>query len=160
LDGAAVEILSWILFGLFLGATCYNDSRSFRIPNWLVLLGLLAGLILSIAGYHWAGAQASLLGIALGIGVLFLPFTYRLIKGGDVKFLGAIGAFVGWQNILMALLAAAVAGGVISGVLYIFARRDGQDARQALKAKVPYSLALAMGGVMAALSGGFAGGAS
>jgi prepilin peptidase CpaA len=43
------------------------DWRYHRIPNWLTVTGLVAGLVLNGVVGGWAGAKASLLGAALGM---------------------------------------------------------------------------------------------
>lgn len=50
---------------------------------------------------------------------------------GDVKFLGAIGAFIGWQGALFSLLASAVIGAVFGGALIALGKREWS-------AKLPY----------------------
>jgi len=79
-----------------------------RIPNWLILFGLSVALGLSgLRGMN--EFYQSLTGIGVGIGILFIPFAFRWIGAGDVKFLGVMGAFVGpyllprvlWYSILI-----------------------------------------------------------
>ena len=38
----------------------------------------------------WAAA-----GLGLGVGLFILPYFFRLVGGGDVKLMGAVGALVG-----------------------------------------------------------------
>lgn len=105
----------------FVLAGALSDVRERRIPNRLVLAGLLAALALrAIAGFEpfWHGIAGGL--VALGIG---LPlFLLRAFGGGDLKFMAASGAFVGLPLIGMTLLFAAAAGGVLAVVITLRSR--------------------------------------
>ena len=50
------------------------DWRYRRIPNWLTVSGLAAGVAVNTILYRWPGLKAALLGTALGLGLL-LPFV-------------------------------------------------------------------------------------
>jgi prepilin peptidase CpaA len=148
-------VLIWIPFGLFLVAAGASDIRSRRLPNWLMGLGALAGALACGLGAGWLGLLSAVLGALVGVLLLFAPFSLRAVGGGDVKLLGAIGAFLGPVGALFALLFGAVAGGFVAAAMLLppLQRREGEKAR-----KVPYGVALAAGGIAAALWLGFAGG--
>jgi prepilin peptidase CpaA len=86
----------------------FFDIEWRRIPNWLILFGL--SVALGLNGFRGMNEfYQSLLGLGVGIGVLFIPFAFRWIGAGDVKFLSVMGAFVGpyllprvlWYSILI-----------------------------------------------------------
>ena len=91
-----------------------SDIRSRRIPNWLVLPFLVAGIAVSIATRGWTGLGVSLSGVLLGS--LLLGGLYLLggMGMGDVKLCAAIGAWVGPSQLLFALVMTAIAGGLIA----------------------------------------------
>jgi prepilin peptidase CpaA len=101
------------------GVACVTDIRRRRIPNLLVLTGLLLGALLNFRAAGLEGLGASLAGAALGLALL-LPF-YALggMGAGDVKLLAALGALLGPGDLLRAALAAAVAGGILALALAI-----------------------------------------
>src|ERR1700680_1268786 len=71
------------------------DWRYRRIPNWLTVSGLAAGVAVNTILYRWPGLKAALLGTALGLGLL-LPFVLvRSLGAGDWKLAGALGACLG-----------------------------------------------------------------
>jgi prepilin peptidase CpaA len=103
-----------------LGATvvlaALSDLRSREIPNWLTLLGILAGF-----GLHgWLDGMDGLSFAAAGFGaacLLFMPlFALRWLGGGDVKLMIAIGALTGWKTLIVIFVLDAIFGGVAAGV--------------------------------------------
>ncbi len=102
----------WILAALFAVTAGVTDFRRRRIPNWLTYPAVPIAILLHAIADGWPGARLSLLGVALGLGLL-LPFVLlRSLGGGDWKLVGALGAFFGprllWQVLLWTLLVNAV----------------------------------------------------
>ena len=101
--------------------TCaVSDARSARIPNWLVLAGLVVAVMVRAS----TGASAlgsGLAGMMIGLAVGFPLFALGGLGAGDVKFMAACGAFVGLPLIGKALLFAGAAGGVLA--IVVIARR-------------------------------------
>jgi len=63
-------------------AAGWTDFRSRRIPNWLTVSGLLAGIAVNTALFGWAGLKAGLLGVVVGLGLL-LPFVLLRSLGAE-----------------------------------------------------------------------------
>jgi prepilin peptidase CpaA len=98
---------------------CVTDLRDRRIPNWLTFGAAAVALLVHawIAGA--AGVQTSVGGWLLGV-ALFLPFfALRGLGGGDVKLLGAIGAWLGPSTVLYVAFHSAIAGGVLAIVVAV-----------------------------------------
>jgi len=119
----------WILSIIFSLTAGITDLRWRRIPNWLTYPAIPCAVILhSIAG-GWHGAKLSLLGTALGLGLL-LPFVLiRSLGGGDWKLVGGLGAFFGPQRLMEVLVWAVLINGVMAVCLIIWRRRVGQTFR-------------------------------
>lgn len=111
---------------LFVVAAIDADLRERRIPNLLVVLVLLAGLVLNSVGpangregafAYFPGAIGvgqSLLGVLAGL-LLFLPLhLLRAMGAGDVKFMAALGAYTGPGEAVSLALMVLVAGGVLA----------------------------------------------
>jgi leader peptidase (prepilin peptidase)/N-methyltransferase len=95
----------------------------------------------------------SVLGASFGAGViLFIIETYHIFTGregmgyGDANIMAMIGAFVGWQKVLIVLFIASVVGAVV-GIVY--ATLKGKD----LHTAIPFGPFLSAGGYVAVLFG-------
>jgi prepilin peptidase CpaA len=86
------------------------DVRERRIPNWLTLSLLLAGLAQSWTWAHTVTPGQSFLGFLAGFGLAFAMFGLGALGGGDVKLLAGIGAWLGPTGVLMVFAAEALIG--------------------------------------------------
>jgi prepilin peptidase CpaA len=110
-----------IVLVLLVAVAAVYDLRFRRIPNWLVLSGLLLGLALNTFVFQWGGARASLLGIVLAFLIYFPLYLLRGMGAGDVKLMAAIGAIVGPSNWFGIFILSALLGGVFA-VIFLLAR--------------------------------------
>ncbi|MCL5743868.1 MAG: prepilin peptidase [Acidobacteria bacterium] len=111
-------IIKVLLAARVLAAGIY-DIRYRRIPNWLVLTGLLAGLALNGFLFGWGGLRMSLVGFAVAFAVYFPLWILRGMGAGDVKLMAAVGALVGWHAWLVIFILTGLLGGVIAIVLML-----------------------------------------
>lgn len=122
-------LLYALLAGLLGLALAYDIGRR-RIPNWLVVAGLISGLGYSLFA-AWSlgvspqaiGAQGlgtSLLGAVIGLLIMLPLYLLRTMGAGDAKLMAAIGAFLGPQQITGAALLTFVAGGVLALLAALF----------------------------------------
>jgi len=119
----------WILSIIFSLTAGITDLRWRRIPNWLTYPAIPCAVILHSMAGGWHGAKLSLLGTALGLGLL-LPFVLiRSLGGGDWKLVGGLGAFFGPQRLMEVLVWAVLINGVMALCLIIWRRRVGQTLR-------------------------------
>ena len=118
-------IFQIVLVALVAIAAVY-DIRFRRIPNWLVLSGLVLGLGLNTFLSRWQGARASLLGIILAFLVYFPLYMLRGMGAGDVKLMAAIGAIVGPSNWFGIFILSGLLGGVFA-VLFLVSRGKLQN---------------------------------
>ncbi len=139
------------------------DLRSRRIPNWLVLPFLAAGVVVLTWRYGWHGLEQSLAGAALGLLTFGVLFWMGGMGAGDVKLFAAIGAWIGPGQLFLALVLTGLAGGVMvlgwaawGGFLKdLFAgtgdlifggkKREGMTLSNPLRRKLPYAPAIAIG---------------
>jgi len=103
----------------------YMDVRYRRIPNKLVLVILVGGIILNTVFGGLNGLLLSLGGFAFAFGVFFFLHVFGTLGAGDVKLFGAIGAIGGVYMVLPTLIVVALTGGIFAICKMIYARRVG-----------------------------------
>jgi prepilin peptidase CpaA len=96
---------------------CGWDLRTRRIPQLLTLGGAIAGLSFHLVTGGWQGGMGSVAGWFVGIVIFLAPFALGGLGAGDVKLLGALGAWLGPTNVIWLALYAGVAGGVMALVV-------------------------------------------
>jgi len=104
-----------LLFASAMIVLAVTDLNERILPNTITYPGVVAGLIFSL--FLPPGIVSAVIGVVLGGGVPFLIgeiyYRVRRIDGlgmGDVKMLGMIGAFLGWQLALFTLFFASMVG--------------------------------------------------
>jgi leader peptidase (prepilin peptidase)/N-methyltransferase len=127
----------FILFAFFTFLLIFVSvvDYSYRIipvifPIFLISTGVIFSFMNSVLGEtHSSRFINSVLGIFAGGGVLLAAgflgqFIYKkeVIGGGDIKLMGSIGAFIGWEKALFAVFIAAVMGG-IAGLILLAAKK-------------------------------------
>jgi prepilin peptidase CpaA len=68
------------------------------------------------------GVLFSLAGLAVGIGILLVPYFMGGMGAGDAKLMGAVGAIIGAKGVIYALICTAIIGGVYALVLIMIHR--------------------------------------
>lgn len=97
-----------------LAAAAVCDWRTFRIPNLLTGGGIVFALVYNgivppvwQAGWSWAPA-----GLLLGLTAMLPMYAIGVMGAGDVKLMAMVGAFLGFQATLQALLFCVLCGGL------------------------------------------------
>jgi prepilin peptidase CpaA len=99
------------------------DVRTMRLPNWLTVAALAAGLLFSaIAPAPDNSFWRALGGAGAGLAVTLPLYVLRLMGAGDVKLIAGVGAFLGFPAIFGALAYVFIAGGVLAIVIAIWRR--------------------------------------
>ncbi len=145
----------------------WGDIRTQRIPNYLTLGTAMAGLGFQLGFHGWGGLWSGFLGLALGFGLLILPYLLRGMGAGDVKALASLGAWLGPQRTFFLFVYMGICGGLLillvlgwRGVLWSQMRcgwiclnrlwgrylPEMEKAESHLaKQKIPYATAMALG---------------
>jgi prepilin peptidase CpaA len=91
-----------------------TDLRSRRIPNWVSLPFLATGIAVSAWMHGWHGVGQSMAGFALGAAIFGILHFMGGMGMGDVKLFAAIGAWIGPEQLLLALVVTGLAGGIMA----------------------------------------------
>jgi leader peptidase (prepilin peptidase)/N-methyltransferase len=90
------------------------------IPDVITLPGIIFGLA---AGSYMNGWLDSVVGLVLGGGMFWLLAEGYLrmqgkvgMGGGDIKYIAAAGALMGWVQVLFIIFVGALAGGIFGGI--------------------------------------------
>lgn len=150
------SLLPALLLGGLLAAAVFTDVRSRRIPNHLVLVGLLAGLGLQASVTPGAGLfnqpfgalglLPALGGMLLGLLLLLPMYALGAMGAGDVKLMAMVGVFLGPLDTLGATLASVLAGGVLALAVALAQRKLGKVAENVKVMALNSALRAAGGG--------------
>lgn len=119
-----------------LALAAVTDVRQHKIYNWTTYPGMLAALGLNglgsllvllgfvapeaIEGLGWIGLAASCYGVLACGGLLLVCFVLGGVKGGDVKLIAMMGAFLGPEQGMMAMLWTFVLGACLAVIVLIW----------------------------------------
>ena len=169
---AIVFLLIWLKFGFdartpiyWLMATgliigTFIDFEFMILPDRLTVGGMIAGPILSLLVPSMQGQMTAYTGFCasvsgLAIGAIFLwlvatlgtlVFRKEAMGMGDVKLLGALGAFLGWKAVLFIVMGASLAGAVVGVTLVV-------SHRKTMASKIPFGPYIALAAIVWVLWG-------
>lgn len=143
--GLTIEAIRGAVFGTILLGIAMTDARRYVIPDEFTWGGLAIGLLFSLAG-GLPGLGTALLGAGVGFGLLWLVgtvgtwvFKEDAMGGGDVKMMAMVGAFVGWQGVLLTIFLGALVGSLVFVPLLLAGH----------KKLVPFGIFLSIGAAVA-----------
>lgn len=157
--------LVWIVFAGLMIPAAFIDLDTMEIPDRFSIGGFLVGMLLSVLvpsihnidptgiffldGIQGAivGLQGAFVGSGLILWVALVAETLlrkEAMGFGDVKLMGAIGAFCGWQGAVFAFFGGAVLGCLLLLVCLPFVNRNKSDEGN----RIPFGPALAAGAVL------------
>jgi leader peptidase (prepilin peptidase) / N-methyltransferase len=160
--GVSVQTLGYWALVSWLLALSLIDLDTMTLPNPLTQSGLVVGLgFQAIGGFVGTGTltgaiqglMTGIVGAVVGIWLLHLitivgsvVFQKEAMGAGDAKLAALMGAWLGWQNLLVAGFLACLAGAVVGGGAIA---AGWLDRRQ----PVPFGPFLALGTVLALFFG-------
>lgn len=108
-----------IVLLLILLAAVYTDYRQGRIPNWMIVFGILSGLFICFLHGGVGSFLEGLGGIILPVVLLYPAFMIGGLGAGDLKLFAVVGSYLGIKGVLISLIFAFVTGAIISLVKMI-----------------------------------------
>ena len=133
-------IAYWLLvFGLLLGSMV--DIDEMWIPDRCTIGGMIIGPILSFlipsmhgSADHVEALIRSLVGLGVGFGLLWsVSFLGKLalkkdaMGFGDVKLMGALGAFFGYESVLFIIFVSSLLGSLIGVTFIVSGKKEWQS---------------------------------
>jgi prepilin peptidase CpaA len=127
-------LITVVLFGLVLVAT-FTDVARHKIYNWTTYSGMLMAVALSAGGslavaagireeplesLGWIPLAESLGGLAVCGFVMLVCFVMFNVGGGDVKLIAMLGAFLGPEQGITAMLWTFVLGGCVGLIVLVW----------------------------------------
>ena len=105
------ELMIVIAMGLFTAVAAVIDMRTRRIPNKMTVPVFAAGILFQVGCMIfaprfptvWAAVADMLKAFGVGFGVLFVRWMIGGGGGGDVKLMGAISVWLGFDRTLYVL---------------------------------------------------------
>ena len=175
-----VVALIGFLFISFLICATFIDLDHMIIPDRFSIGGMLLGVLLSAFFPSLHGVEAitiignlesalhSIIGALIGAGLVYwvgtlgeVVFRKPAMGEGDVKFVGFIGAFCGWQGAVFAMFGGAFIGSIVLLPILLLGRffgnnkgvddaggSDEDEAPMDLGLQVPFGPMLAIGGLV------------
>lgn len=122
-------LLTWSMALAVVLVCLWTDVREGKIYNRITFPAMGLGLLVNLLLRGGPGIQESALGLVLGLFLLFPFFAGGGVRAGDLKLLGAIGAWVGWRALLWTVLATAIVGMIHALVLLLRRGRLGEQLR-------------------------------
>lgn len=143
--GVSWEFLIYAVVSTTLVIITVIDYEHKIIPDIITLPGIVLGLG---AGSYLVGWVDSVLGFLAGGGLFYLLAVLSRggMGGGDIKFIAAAGALLGWQKILLVIVLGATLGSVIGLALLVAKKKDR-------KSQIPFGPFLAIGTLIAIFFG-------
>ena len=146
--GYSLAALGAMVFGWAMIALTFIDLDTQLLPDSITLPLLWLGLLLNLGG-NYVPLEAAVIGAAAGYLALWSVYWLsKLVTGkegmgyGDSKLLAAIGAFVGWQQLPLVILASSAIGAIVGIALIVFARHGRSQ-------PIPFGPYLASAGIVA-----------
>ncbi len=145
--GMSPELPVYLLLASSLLTMSVIDLHHQILPDRITLPGIVVGLVAS-ATLLPSGFFPSLIGVLAGGGLFFAIAVLSRggMGGGDIKLIAMIGAFLGWQAVLLTTFLAAVVGGMVGVAMLTFFDKDRKHA-------VPFGPFLSMAAVVCMLWG-------
>ena len=101
-----------------------QDLRVHKIPNVLTYPTIGLALLYHSVANGLDGFIMSAVGLALGIGLLIVPYAMGGMGAGDAKLMGAVGAVVGPRGVFIAFLLTAIIGGAYALLILLIRRQE------------------------------------
>lgn len=149
-DPAATAIMPLAALGGLLAWCAVEDIRTRTIPHAAIAAVVLVYAVHAPAGH--ADWVSGLIGAGILLVAGFVLFYFHIMGGGDAKLIAAMGLWTGLSHIVPFILYTAITGGVVTLAVLVIHRLRVRNSDTVVHAAptVPYGVAIALGGAVAA----------
>ena len=154
-----IDAAIFLIVPFCLALAAFTDLFTMKIPNWISAVLLLSFTPVAwLGGLGWDAVGMSLVGGAAVFAVCFALFASGVMGAGDAKLLTAASVWFGFGVPLVAFLAfVAFIGGILTFMIVVLRTKSSTVLAMGLPIpdsllmakKVPYGIAIAIGGFMA-----------
>ena len=117
------DIISVIIALVLVIVAAVHDLREFRIPNRLIVAGIVAGVsVIVIRAFTGEYIGNYILGTLVGLAGMIFLYIIRAVGAGDVKLLAVIGMLTGLDFVLQ-LMAVSLITGLFTGIVELFLKK-------------------------------------
>ncbi|PDV87355.1 peptidase [Rhizobium sp. H4] len=148
-----------LVFPLCLAFAAFSDLFTMTIPNRVSLILIASFLVLApFSGFGLQAIGMHLAAAAIVLAACFALFAFNVMGGGDAKLLTATALWFGLNQSLALLMADVAAVGGLITLLILLVRTQSNTILAIglpvpnsvlLAKKIPYGIAIAIGGFMA-----------
>ena len=115
--------ISVVIALVFIIWSVREDVKAFRIPNYLIIAGLIVGTgLLVIRGLAGDNIRDYILGTLAGLAGMMLLYIIRAVGAGDVKLLAVIGMLTGLEFVLQLMVVSLITG-FFTGIVELFLKK-------------------------------------
>lgn len=124
----SLYFIEYAFLSSLLIAITFIDLERQEIPDELIVIGLIAGLLFNIYDIK-ANMINGILGFLLGGGVFLIiaMITQGAMGGGDIKLMAVLGLFMGWRLIIAITLISFILGAFVSIILIAAKLKNKKD---------------------------------
>lgn len=141
--GLGGQVFVYALLASALLVVSVIDLQHQIIPDKVTLPGIVLGLGFSFFSLLPVDFVQSLIGLAVGGGILYAVAVISRggMGGGDIKLMALIGVFLGWQKALLTIFLGVLVGSIVGVALMLFRGKGRKD-------KIPFGPFLALGAII------------
>ena len=103
--------ISVVIALVFIIWSVREDVKAFRIPNYLIIAGLIVGTgLLVIRGLAGDNIRDYILGTLAGLAGMMLLYIIRAVGAGDVKLFAVLGLLTGLEFVVQLMVVSFITG--------------------------------------------------
>ena len=115
------DIISVIIALVLVIVAAVHDLREFRIPNRLIVAGIVVGVSV-IRAFTGEYIGNYILGTLAGLAGMTFLYIIRAVGAGDVKLLAVIGMLTGLEFVLQLMVVSLITG-IFTGIVELFLKK-------------------------------------